>query len=219
MANTLSRTDALARIKELQAEADQLAKEADEKAAAFNGKLAEIRDVIDGLGGAGGNGHITSPTAPVATANSTRPAVKKAAVKKPGRPGRKPSNSGATATATAQAPKKRQQRGARGGENEKTLREVIWDLHSQSPRQWKKVIPDIPNDAKGLKAVECAKIIDTLGLWKSPTGEVSNQISGHYMNFRKEGKMRRGDQVRYEIVPGATLDGPSLDENGKPIKE
>ncbi len=25
--------------------------------------------------------------------------------------------------------------------------------------------------------------------------------------------------VVYEIVPGATLDGPSLDENGKPIKE
>jgi len=243
MPDTMSRTDALARIRELEAEAAQLAQEADEKAReaeekaqAFSRKMAEIRDLTDTLSGdfqVGGNGSSGSAPSTSQTANqTTHPVVKKKVVKKrPGRPpgsGKKPGRPKGSGKGTKAAKNKnaagqpknasRKKRPPRG-DNEKTLREVVWEVHSKSPRQWKKVVPTIPDDAKGLKAVECAKIIESQGLWKSAQGEVGNQISGHYMNFRKEGKMRRGDQFRYEIVPGAELDGPSLDDHGKPIEE
>ena len=227
MADTMSRTDALAKIKELEAEAEQLAREADEKARSFNEKMAEMRDLIDSLSGDFrlGDGQqpqtarpqqVAQPQAQSAFTHAPQQwATKKTAVVKK-RPGR-PKGSGKK----AERPKgvARKKRGSPRGENEKTLREVIWEIHSQGPKQWKKWIPEIPDDAKGLKAVECARIIDSSGVWKSPTGEVSNQISGHFMNFRKEGKMRKGDNFRYEIVPGAELDGPKLNQDGNPIEE
>lgn len=199
MTSTTVTVDALARLKELQAEADQIQQDANERL----GKVfAEMRDVSNAASGAyqiqDTNGSAPAPPpAPSATAAPTT--TKK-------RRGRPPGKKNATAAKKNAAPAKKKGKG-RNYDNAKPLRQVIWEVLSMSKRAWKKTLADLPSDASGLKAVEVATIIESQELWSSASpGSMATQISKHIQKFREEGKVTRGDHARYEIVEGANLD-------------
>lgn len=207
--STITGVDALARIKELQAEADQVQQDADEKL----GKIfAEMRDVSNAASGAyqihDGNGK--SSPAPAATATATAPAKKRGrpkktaaapAAKKRGRPKK---DTAAPAAKKRGRPKK--DTSGKNYDNPTPLREVIWEIMSRSAKKWKEHLPDLPSGVTGLKAVEIATIIESEGSWSSSSASsVATQISKHIKDFREAGKMTRGEQARYEIVKGAKL--------------
>jgi hypothetical protein len=213
----MSRADALAKIKALEAKAVKIQQEADDE---IGGIMAEIRDTANQASGdyqvtdTNGNGAATTGPA------TTGPATTDPATTGPKTTG--PKTTGQKTTGQKKAKKKAKKKavkkttaqtkksGKKAKANAKPLREVIWDVLSMSARSWKKHLKgspykDLPKGVKGLKAVEIQAIIENGKLWSSK-GAMGPQISQHLMTFRQVGLMERGDQQRYNIVEGAEFE-------------
>lgn len=89
--------------------------------------------------------------------------------------------------------------------NQKTLKETFWEVLSRDPKEWKKVIADLPENATGLKVSEVKQIIDSEGVWVSSSDNIRSMLQTLVYNLGKEGKIQRGDDRRYHIVPGQSL--------------
>lgn len=184
MSSTLTGADALSEIRELEREASQVQREADEKLGDIMSKIRNAADsfklgVDPKLEVTATSKTATSKMATSKTATSTakRKAVKKKAVEKVSKP----------------------------RANSQPLREVIWDILARGHSSWKKIISDLPSGVIGLKAVEIKIIIETEGSWVSKSN-VANQISTHLKAYRKDDKMELGEQKRYNIMEGAEFE-------------
>lgn len=94
----------------------------------------------------------------------------------------------------------------RNYDNKISLREAIWQVLDQGPDEWAKHIPDLPEDAEGLKVSEIREIIDMTKIWESSSDNISNQVQQHLFKLSKvEKKIARGKDRRYYIVEGAEL--------------
>lgn len=94
----------------------------------------------------------------------------------------------------------------RNYDNKISLREAIWQVLDQGPEQWAKHLPDLPEDAEGLKVSEIREIIDLTKIWESSSDNISNQVQQHLYKLNKmEKKIARGKDRRYYIVEGAEL--------------
>ncbi len=108
-------------------------------------------------------------------------------------------------------------RGRRIEGNETSLKAAVWEVLDRKPSTYKQYLPDYPTGASGLKVAEIHEIISREGKWKSTAANITTQIQQHVYNLKGEGKVIRNDDKRYLIVDGAELNGPKLDDNGKPI--
>jgi hypothetical protein len=123
---------------------------------------------------------------------------------------------GSAAASTAKATAAPAKEGAAADGNEISLKKAIWLALDRE--KWPML--KLPESADGdLTVGEIYDVIVHDKLWKSGKNEkFTNQISTEIQKLRKEGKVARGENLRYYVVKGATFDGPSLDEDGKPIK-
>jgi hypothetical protein len=147
---------------------------------------------------------------------------------------RKPATSSISAKKTAQVIKPNTLKNNGNGEkkdkvspskrnygSELSLRKAIWDVLDREPETYKQYLSEYPDDAVGLRVSEMKEIIEKEGKFRSSSKNISPMIQQQVGNFKKEGKIARGDDRRYFIVDGAELDGPALstasadeDDNG-----
>lgn len=182
---TMSRTDALAKLGELQQEATKL--EQDHTVA-----LAKIGNEIAALASSLSDG-ASFPNAPAAPA-ANNPVARR----RPGRPA-DPAKKKNTGKSSKVAPNQRNY------SNEISLKEAIWDVLDRSPKEWQKSIPDFPSDAEGLKISEIKELIEKEGKWVSSASDISPQLQSHIYNLKNAGKVTRGEGGRYYINEGASL--------------
>ena len=176
---TMSRTDALAKIRELEQEAADLETQFNENMSAIFQKIANAASLN------------ASDDAPplrnrAATAAATAPAPKHANVAK---------------KATKEKPVSE-----RNYSNPVGLKATIFDVLDRNPKEWAKLLPDLPADAIGLQISEIKEIIEAEGKWKSSSDDISTQLSGHLGALRTKDKViARADGGRYYVIEGAEL--------------
>lgn len=191
---TMSRTDALKQIGLLQVEAEELQKNFDDKMSEIAGKMSEAVGAISNVNGSAA--HVPS--------GGGGPSVKR-------RGGRPPKS--AVARVVKQAGKVAPNQ--RNYNNEMSLREAIWDVLSRSTRAWAQHIDGLPTNVSGLQINEIKEIIEKEQKWVSSSANISPQVQSQVYNLKEEGKISRGDDRRYYIVRGATLDSPAKVKKGK----
>lgn len=79
--------------------------------------------------------------------------------------------------------------------NDKSLKTVVFE------------VLDRPENGSGLKIVDIIKIIETEGIWKSSSDDISNMVSGAVYKLKEAGKLVRGEGKKYYVPEGATLTG------------
>jgi hypothetical protein len=215
MATATTSQDVGSEIAGLVAEASALEEEGRVKLSEAQGKFAQIRDLANSHSGDYQVG--AAPAAPASP--SSPPAAKRGGAAKK-KVAQKPAAQKPAAKRGGAAKKKSKKTGPvspsdRNYDNELTLKQAIWDALDRD--KWP-TLEDIPSDATGLRAGELKTLLDQEGKWTSKSADPGNQISGAIGVFRTAGKIARGDGQRYYIVAGAEIDGPDLDDNGKPVK-
>lgn len=181
-----SRTDALAKVRQLEQEATDLKKD-------YNEKLAAIFDQIKDAVSMEFDEDDDSDVIPVATAHRGRPA---GATNKPAAPARKQPTAAKNGKV---APTDRNYTNPVG------LKQTIWEVLDRSHKEWAKHIADLPDDADGLTISEIKEIIEAEGKWKSSSDSIKTQLSSHLTNLKADGLIARADGGRYYIVEGAEL--------------
>lgn len=89
---------------------------------------------------------------------------------------------------------------------EMTLKEAAWDVLSR-PKDWHKILPDLPEGVKGLKITEIKKIIEKEENWKSSSSNIAPQLQQHLTALRENDKVERDEESkRYNIKHGAKLE-------------
>ena len=174
---TMSRTEALADIRKLEQEAVELETE-------FNEKMDGIMKRI----AAAASGTATEDAPPRRRNVPSKPAV----ASKPAKHSNAPKNGKVAPT-------------ERNYTNEISLKQAIWDVLDRNPKDWAKLLDDLPSDAEGLQISEIKEIIETEKKWVSSSGDISTQLSSHLTNLKKDGLIARAEGGRYYIVEGAEL--------------
>jgi hypothetical protein len=90
----------------------------------------------------------------------------------------------------APAPKKTPTPAKKDGRNQKSLKQVIWDILNR------------PANANGLKTSEVLKIIETEGNWTT-TGDMSSMIATQMNSLKGDGCVVRSEEKKYYIPEGA----------------
>lgn len=216
MATTTSINDQISELTDesnkLEAEASDLLKQAQDKFAARNEKLKEIGNLYIQMSESSGDslGQLNGATVEQpARAQRGKYATSRGAKNK----APKAKNARNTKNTTAK-------RGPKGNPNNKmSCRGACWHAVDRDPKEFKKIFPDYPPGAVGLKVSEVREIIESEKLWSSD-GDAGAMIQQALYSLKeKEGKMGRNeDDRRYFIIKNATLDGPKLDANGNPVK-
>jgi hypothetical protein len=190
---TMSRTDALAKIRELEQEAVTLETQFNENMDAIMKKIADAASL---------------------TASDDEPAPRRAAV------ANKPVASAKPAPkhkAVTQKPAGKVAPSERNYNNTMSLKEAIWDVLDRNPKEWSKLLPELPDEAEGLQIAEIKEIIESEKKWVSSSDNISTQLSSQLFNLKKENLIARGENARYYIVDGAEL--PSSKRGRKPAAE
>lgn len=170
MTMTMSRTDALTKIRELEEQATQ----AEQKLAEI---FAEIGEIASSM--CNGSPSVHSPSAAHATVPKKKVAVA--------------------------AAKKATKSDKRNYGNTVSLKQTVWNVLDRGPKDWAKVVEDLPKNADGLQISEIKEIIEKEGSWTSSSGDISTQLASHLYNLKKEGLIARTEEGRYYIVEGAEL--------------
>jgi len=178
---TMSRTEALADIRKLEQEAVELETE-------FNEKMDGIMKRI----AAAASGTATDEEPPRRRNVPAKPATAS-------KPAAKHKNAPKAKNAGKVAPTERNYT------NEISLKQAIWDVLDRNPKDWAKLLDDLPSDAEGLQISEIKEIIETEKKWVSSSGDISTQLSSHLTNLKKDGLIARAEGGRYYIVEGAEL--------------
>lgn len=177
---TMSRTDALAKIRELEQEAADLETQFNENMSAIFQKIADAASL-----------NASDDAPPLrnrpAKATATAPAPKHANVAKKAAAKEKPVSE-------------------RNYSNPVGLKATIFDVLDRNPKEWAKLLPDLPADAIGLQISEIKEIIEAEGKWKSSSDDISTQLSGHLGALRTKDKViARAEGGRYYVIEGAEL--------------
>jgi hypothetical protein len=179
---TMSRTDATGRIRQLMDEFDTFEQEVDAKRKQFRQDMAAAEDALFGQSSNG-------QSAPAA-AHKPAPAEK--------RRGRSPRPAAQRSVTSSDNRLK--------GSNQMSLRRAIWNVLDRNPKEWEKLLPDLPEKAEGLTIAEIREIIEKEKLW---TGEnIGGQLGSHLYTLKKDGLIERSSDGRYFIVEGADIDAP-----------
>lgn len=202
---TMSRTDALSRVRELEQEAETVQKEYDEKMDAIGVQMEEAAAAFRSGASTNGSGNgraANSAPPPARRRQANQPAANSA----PQARGRKPSGKKVSGKV---APNQRNYT------NEMSLRQAIWNVLDRSPEDWDKVVADLPENAEGLQISEIKEVIEKEKKWVSASENISPQLQSQLYGLKKDGKIARGDDSRYYIVQGATLDKAPGKKRGK----
>jgi len=203
---TVSRTDALEKVRELQQEAANLEVQFNQEMDAILKQIAQEMDTIlkqiaqeaslsqtnDAQPARRGR-----PPASLSQTNNAQPARR-------GRPPASersfdPENSSPVARNSKVAPDQRNY------SNQMSLKRAIWDVLDR-PSDWAQLLSDLPNDALGLQISEIKEIIEFEKKWVSSSADISTQLSSHLHNLKKTGLLgRTADTFRYYIIEGAEL--------------
>jgi len=216
---TISRTDALSKVRELQQEAADLEIKHNEKMDAIMGQIAQVAS-LNQTNDSKSASLIQNDSPP---ARRGRPPASENQNDSPparrGRPpasenqndspparrrGRPPASEAAKAVNGPVAKNSKISPDQRNYSNEMSLKQAIWDVLDR-PAEWPKLVSDLPEDAVGLQFSEIKDIIEHEKKWVSSSPDISTMVSSHLHNLKKEGLLGRTEQARYYIIEGAEL--------------
>jgi hypothetical protein len=172
----MSRTEALANIRKLQQDAEDLEKQYNEKMLQIMKQISEAASSYGSLDDA--QPSRLSPKLKAEKKNATKNATKK---------------------------KKNVASGERNYSNQMSLKQAIWDVLDRSHKDWAKLLDELPDGAQGLQISEIKEIIEKEQKWVSSSEDISTQLSSHLTNLKKDGFIARAEGGRYYIVKGAVL--------------
>jgi len=206
---TISRTDALSKVRELQQEAADLEIKHNEKMDAIMSQIAQVASLNQTNDSKSAS--LIQNDSPPARRRGRPPASENQNDSPPARRrGRPPASEAAKAAKAAKAangPVAKNSKIApdqRNYSNEMSLKQAIWDVLDR-PAEWPKLVSDLPEDAVGLQFSEIKDIIEHEKKWVSSSPDISTMVSSHLHNLKKEGLLGRTEQGRYYIIEGAEL--------------
>jgi hypothetical protein len=81
------------------------------------------------------------------------------------------------------------------------LPKIVWEILTRNPSEWRRVLPTVPEDANGLKAIEIWHIIKNEGSWVSDAKtDPATQISSTLRKLSSINRVTRGEHCRYSVV-------------------
>lgn len=194
-------TAALAEIEANNVERNRLLNEI--SVAAVDG-MSEKPALVELMSGSGERPKVSKRPAP-----APAPAPAKATGKKRGRPRK-------TETAPVSAPAATGKKRGRPRKNAApvtatapatgsgmTLMQAIYDVIDRPPKEWRKLLPELPKEAEGLKPSEAFEIIEIEGKWKpdAKIKDYSNAIATVFTNLKEQGLIAQENR-RYYAVAG-----------------
>jgi hypothetical protein len=202
---------ALSRLSELQARASEIESKFQQDLAELelqrSGSLASLADEIDECSEeirvAASNSQMNGQTVKITSSASTakpvlkkkpgrRPKVVQQTAKKRGRPaGVKNKPKGGNDAPVAAA--------SNAVKGVMKCEDAILHVLGQSQSTWKKHVTDLPSNVAGLKVIELTKVMIDSGLWTTDSKNPEQQVSQRLADLREQGKVVRGDQMRYTL--------------------
>lgn len=213
-ASSAVQSDLLDQIEELRGQVTIEEAEARKSLSEYQGHLAKRKETLERMA------ELAKKAADAEPNFDMNGAAPHAAAPAPKHRGGRPAKAAKGVAAKHKPTKGAKGRGGRMYGQGKSLPMVVWEILDRKPSALRKLLPDMPKDAVGLRIVEIRDVISMEGEWKSSSENIAPQIQQALKKFSEQGKVARDeDQKRWFIVEGAELDGPSLDEDGNPIEE
>lgn len=191
---TMSRTDALTKLRELEQEASELQTKFDDDFAQIADQMDEVVAALKTPGN-GMNGHTAAAPARRGPKpkNVSVPTAKAKPGRKPGRPANAPAAGGKVAP------------NQRNYSNEMSLPEAVFDVLNR-PRDWSKAVADLPPKPQGLQIQQIKAVILHEKKWVSSASDISPQLQSIIGKMKESGAVARGDNRSYYIPRGATIE-------------